>query len=86
MSQMEKSQKIFLDNKPKNITLPAYIFLLNKVNTNKLVLYSELMIFIRYKDNNYCFMCYTQGNIIFCSKYAIFNEKFFPKYTNCCII
>jgi len=27
-------------------------------------------------------MCHTQGNIIFHSTYAIFDEKFFPKYTD----
>ena len=40
------------------------------------------MIFIRYKDNGYCFICYTQGNIIFCSTYTIFDKKLFPKYTD----
>ena len=40
------------------------------------------MIFIRYENNGYCFMCHTQGNIIFCSTHVIFNEGLFPKYTN----
>ena len=30
----------------------------------------------------YYFMCYTQGNIIFCSTHAIFDERLFPKCTN----
>ena len=60
----------------------AYVSLSSEVCTNKLALYSELMIFIRYKDNGYCFICYTQGNIIFCSTYTIFDKKLFPKYTN----
>ena len=36
----------------------------------------------RNKDNGYCFICYTQENIIFCSTYTIFDKKLFPKYTN----
>jgi len=43
------------------------------------MLYSE---FIRYEDNDYCFICYIQENIIFCSTHAIFDKKLFPKYTN----
>ena len=46
------------------------------------MLYSGLMIFIRYEDNGYCFICYIQGNIIFHSTYTIFDEKLFSKYTN----
>ena len=41
-----------------------------------------MIIFIRYKNNSYCFICYTQENIIFCSIYAIFNEEIFSKCTN----
>jgi len=40
------------------------------------------MIFIEYKDNKYCFICYTQENTIFHSTYAIFDERLFPKCTN----
>ena len=40
------------------------------------------MIFIRYENNGYCFICYVQGNIIFCSTYAIFNEELFSKCTD----
>ena len=46
------------------------------------MLYSGLMIFIRYEDNSYCFICYIQENIIFYSTHAIFDKKLFPKYTN----
>jgi len=60
----------------------AYIFLPNEVYANKLVLYSELIIFIGYKDNRYCFICHIQGNIIFHSTHAIFDERLFPKYTD----
>ena len=60
----------------------AYIFLSSKLHTNKLTLYSELMIFIRYKDNGYCFIYYTLGNIILCSIYAIFDKELFSQYTN----
>ena len=53
-----------------------------EIHANKLASYSELIIFIGYKDNGYCFMYYTQGNIIFCSIYAIFDKRPFPKHTN----
>ena len=46
------------------------------------MLYSELIIFIRYKSNSYCFIYHTQRNIILCSIYTIFDERLFPKYTN----
>jgi len=55
-------------------------FLFNEVYANKLILYSELIIFIRYKNNGYFFICHTEGNVIFHSTHAIFNKKFFPKY------
>jgi len=45
----------------------AYICLSNKVCTNKLILCSELMIFIGYKNNSYRFICYIQENVIFYS-------------------
>ena len=60
----------------------AYVFLPNEVCTNKLVPCSELIIFIGYKDNGYCFICHIQGNVIFHSKYAIFDQKFFLKCTD----
>jgi len=37
------------------------------------------MIFIGYEDNSYRFIRYTQGNVIFCSTQAIFDEGHFPK-------
>jgi len=37
------------------------------------------MIFIRYEDNGYRFICHTQGNVIFCSTQAIFDEEHFPR-------
>ena len=37
------------------------------------------MIFIGYKDNGYRFIRHTQGNVIFCSTQAIFDEEHFPK-------
>jgi len=43
------------------------------------------MILIGYKDKYYHFMHHTQENMIFCSTYAIFDEKFFHKYINSCI-
>ena len=60
----------------------AYVFLPSEVHANKLILHSELIIFIGYEDNGYRFMCHTQGDIIFCSTYAIFNKELFPKYND----
>jgi len=37
------------------------------------------MIFIGYKDNSYRFIHYTQGNVIFYSTQAIFDEEHFPR-------
>ena len=58
------------------------MYLSNEVHTNKLVLYSELRIFIEYEDNGYCFIHYAQENVIFYFTHAIFNKKFFSKYTD----
>ena len=58
------------------------MYLLTEVCANKLALYSELMIFIGYKDNGYYFIYYTQENFIFCSTYAIFDKEFFSKCTD----
>ena len=58
------------------------MFLSSKVHTNKLALHSELIIFIGYKNNGYCFIQYIQGNIIFHSTHAIFDKKFFSKCTD----
>ena len=58
------------------------MFLSSKVNVNKLVLCSKLMIFIGYKNNVYCFICHIQENIIFHSTHAIFDEGLFPKCTD----
>ena len=76
-----------MDNKPKMLYFHvfgcrAYVFLPSEVHANKLILHSELIIFIGYEDNGYRFMCHTQGNIIFCSTYAIFNKELFPKYND----
>ena len=46
------------------------------------MLYSKLMVFIGYENNSYWFMCYIQENVILHSIHAIFNEKFFSKYTD----
>ena len=37
------------------------------------------MIFIRYEDNGYRFICHTQENVIFRSTQAIFDKGHFPK-------
>ena len=76
-----------MGNKPKTLHFyifgcGAYVFLPSEVYANKLVLYSELMIFIGYEDNRYCFICHIQGNIIFHSTHAIFDERLFPKHTD----
>jgi len=57
----------------------AYVYLPNEVHANKLTLRSELMIFIGYKDNGYRFIYHTQGNVIFRSTQAIFDEGHFPR-------
>jgi len=77
-------QKIFTGEKPKISHLHvfgcgAYVYLANKVHTNKLTPCSELMIFIGYEDNGYRFICHTQENVIFCSTQAIFDERHFPR-------
>jgi len=55
------------------------MYLPNEVCANKLTPCSELMIFIGYEDNGYRFIRHTQGNIIFCSTQAIFDEGHFPR-------
>jgi len=77
-------QEIFTDEKPKISHLRvfgcgAYMYLPNEVRANKLILHSELMIFIGYEDNGYRFICHTQGNVIFRSTQAIFDEEHFPR-------
>ena len=56
------------------------MYLPSEVRANKLTLRSELMIFIGYEDNGYRFIRHTQGNAIFPSTQAIFDEGHFPKY------
>ena len=80
-------QEIFLENKLKTLHFhvfgcKAYVFLPIEIHADKPTSHSKLMIFIRYEDNGYCFMHHTQGNIIFCSIHAIFDEGLFPKCTN----
>jgi len=77
-------QEIFTDEKPKISYLcvfgcRAYVYLPNEVHANKLIPHSELMIFIGYEDNGYRFICHTQGNVIFRSTQAIFDEENFPR-------
>ena len=57
----------------------AYVYLPSEVRANKLTPRSELMIFIGYEDNSYRFIRHTQGNVIFRSTQAIFDEGHFPK-------
>ena len=56
------------------------MFLPIEIHTNKLAPYSELMIFIRYKNNRYHFMYHR--NTIFYSTHTIFDKKFSFKCTN----
>jgi len=77
-------QEIFTGEKPKISHLHvfgcgAYVYLPNEVGANKLTPRSELMIFIGYEDNGYRFIYHTQGNIIFHSTQAIFDEGHFPR-------
>ena len=55
------------------------MYLPNEVRVNKLTSRSELIISIGYEDNGYRFIHYTQGNVIFRSTQAIFNEGHFPR-------
>ena len=55
------------------------MYLPNEVHANKLILCSELMIFIGYEDNGYRFICHTQGNVIFRFTQAIFDKEHFPR-------
>jgi len=45
------------------------MFLPSEVCANKLVLHSKLMIFIRYKNNGYCFIYHIQEN-----KYKLYDK------------
>jgi len=77
-------QEIFTGEKPKILHLcvfgcGAYVYLPSEVHTNKLTPRSELMVFIGYEDNGYRFIRHTQGNVIFCSTQAIFDEGLFPR-------
>jgi len=77
-------QEIFTGEKPKISHLcvfgcGAYVYLPNEVRANKLTSRSELMIFIGYEDNSFRFICHTQGNVIFHSTQAIFDEGHFPR-------
>jgi len=77
-------QEIFTGEKPKILHLRifgcgAYVYLPSEVCTNKLTPHSELMIFIGYEDNGYRFIRHTQGNAIFRSTQAIFDEGHFPR-------
>jgi len=78
-------QEILTGEKPKISHLcvfgcGAYVYLPNEVCTNKLTPCSELIIFIGYEDNSYRFIRHTQGNVIFRSTQAIFDERHFPRY------
>jgi len=78
------SQEISIGEKPKISHLcvfgcGAYVYFPNEVHANKLTPRSELMIFIRYENNSYRFIHHTQGNVIFRSTQAIFDEEHFPK-------
>jgi len=77
-------QEIFTGEEPKISHLcvfgcRAYMYLPNEVHANKLILCSELMIFIGYEDNSYRFIHHTQGNVIFHSTQAIFDKGYFSK-------
>jgi len=65
-----------------SLAIKYICFSLIKFVLINLYLYSKLMIFIGYENNSYWFMCHTQENVILHSIHAIFNEKFFSKYTN----
>jgi len=83
----KNSHEIFLSKMSKTshfhiFGCNTYIFLSNKVHTNKLASHTELMIFIRYENNGYCFMHHIQENVISHFTHIIFNEEFFSKCIN----
>ena len=55
------------------------MYLPSEVRANNFTLCSELIIFIGYEDNGYRFIRHTQGNAIFHSIQAIFDEEHFPR-------
>ena len=63
----------------------AYMFFPDKIHINKLMPHSELIIFVKYENNGYYFIYHIQENVILCFTHAIFNEKFFSKYTDSCL-
>ena len=82
-------QEIFTSEKPKISYLRvfgcgAYVYLPSEVRANKLTPRSELMVFIGYEDNSYRFIHHTQGNVIFHSTQAIFDEGLFPRCPSSC--
>jgi len=82
-------QEIFTGEKPRISHLHvfgcgAYVYLPSEVRANKLTPCSELMIFIGYEDNGYRFIRHTQGNAIFRSTQAIFDEGHFPRCLSSC--
>ena len=56
------------------------MYLPSEVRANKLTPRSELMIFIGYENNGYRFIHHTQGNAIFHSTQAIFDEGYCKGY------
>ncbi|KAF7773627.1 hypothetical protein Agabi119p4_5794 [Agaricus bisporus var. burnettii] len=57
----------------------AYVYLPKEIRKNKLSSRSELMIFLGYQGPNYQFMRHQNGNVIFVSPTALFDETFLPK-------
>ena len=52
----------------------AYIYLSNEVYANKFILCSELITFIRYKNNSYYFVYYTKYTDSYVTKYKLLNK------------
>jgi len=68
-----------LSNKFKSLHLcvfdyRAYIYLSNKVYANKFILCSELITFIRYKNNSYYFIYYTKYTDSYITKYKLLDK------------
>jgi hypothetical protein len=57
----------------------AHMFLPDEIRKNKLSARSELMLFLGYDGSNYQFMRHLNGNVVFVSPHAIFDETYFPK-------
>jgi hypothetical protein len=79
--------KLFYGTKPELSLIRvfgcgAHVFLPDEIQKNKLSAHSELTIFLGYDASNYQFMRHLNGNVVFVSPHAIFDETYFPRCTS----